>query len=258
MSTGKLHVPADLRQGAWRGDEEKSVDSAVWLIRHMCEQLGLSDLGDSDVLDFGCGVKFTQAFVNRGIPVKRYVGVDVNSDMITFLREHVRDPRFEYHHLDAHNALYNPKGQPFSEVIPLPIDGQRFDVICLFSVFTHLAPHDYHIMLKLLRRFAKPGGWLFFTLFIDERTEAGYGLIDQLDKAVRDMPERRRIEPGEEGAQISESGEAFKDLHPRQPLKWAVYSERHARDLITGTGWRAVSLSPPDEYVQHHFVCQPV
>jgi len=27
-----------------------------------------------------------------------------------------------------------------SEQTTLPIDGQQFDLICLFSVFTHLAP----------------------------------------------------------------------------------------------------------------------
>jgi hypothetical protein len=49
----------------------------------------------------------------------------------------------------------------------------------------------------------------------------------------------------------------FKDLDPSRPLLWAVYSERYARELIEGTGWEVVSLWPPDEYIQHHFVCAP-
>ena len=63
-------------------------------------------------LDFGCGVRFAQAIVNRGIPVGRYVGVDVYREMIEFLTANVTDPRLEFVHLDAHNALYNPAGRP--------------------------------------------------------------------------------------------------------------------------------------------------
>jgi len=51
--------------------------------------------------------------------------------------------------------------------------------------------------------------------------------------------------------------ETFKDLDPDRPLLWAVYSERYARELIEGTGWNVVTLSRPDVYIQHHFVCAP-
>jgi hypothetical protein len=37
-----------------------------------------------------------------------------------------------------------------------------------------------------------------------------------------------------------------------------VYSERYARELIEGTGWRVETLSPPEPFIQHHFVCAPV
>jgi SAM-dependent methyltransferase len=96
-----LSVPAKFERGPTHGDE--AIASAVWLIDNMCEQLGLEDLGDSEVLDFGCGVKFTQAITNRSLPIKKYVGVDVYGEMIDFLRENVHDPRFEYFHIDAHN-----------------------------------------------------------------------------------------------------------------------------------------------------------
>jgi hypothetical protein len=51
----------------------------------------------------------------------------------------------------------------------------------------------------------------------------------------------------------------FRDLDPDKPLKWAVYSEDYARSLIEETGWKALSLSPPDvnQYIQHHFICAP-
>ena len=96
MPTNALHVPLKFRRGARRSNEEESIESAIWLIEHMCDHLGLDDLGKAEVLDFGCGVKFTQALINHSLPIKKYVGVDVNREAIDFLRERVHDPRFEH------------------------------------------------------------------------------------------------------------------------------------------------------------------
>jgi SAM-dependent methyltransferase len=257
MRIHELHVPPTLRRGAWRADEKAEIASAVWLIRHMCAHLGLDDLGDSEVLDFGCGVKFTEALINYDLPIKRYVGIDVEPEMIAFLQQHVDDARFEYHRLDAHNELYNPGGAPLSDTTSLPIDGETFDVICLFSVFTHLAPHDSRMMLKLLRRFAKPHGRLFFTLYIDERTAGGHGLMDGWHKVLSRLPSEELARRIDQHPEVLEPIETFKDLDLMRPLNWAVYSESYARELIQGAGWRVLSLSPPDEYIQHHFVCVP-
>jgi SAM-dependent methyltransferase len=244
----ELHVPTRLRRGARRANEDESIESAVWLISHMCQHLGLDDLGDSELLDFGCGVKFTQAFINHSLPIKKYVGVDVDREIIDFLRANVRDRRFEHVHVNAHNDLYNPGGELLSEDMRLPIDGRTFDVICLFSVFTHLAPHDYRTMLRLLRRYVKPVGRLFYTLYINELTAGGHGLMDGWASAYR------KSHPG---APPPGATERFIDLDPDHPLKWAVYSELHARELIEGTGWEVLELSPPEVEIQHHFICAP-
>ena len=50
------------------------------------------------------------------------------------------DPRFEFHHFDARNELYNPTGTPLADFEELPVGSARFDLISLFSVFTHLTP----------------------------------------------------------------------------------------------------------------------
>lgn len=252
-------VPAVFRRHAFRDDDE-SITSALWQIDHMCEHVGREDLADVELLDFGCGTRFSRALISRSMPIKRYVGFDVYRKMIEFLRKSVRDPRFEYFHINAHNALYNPKGELLSEEMALPIAGQTFDVICLFSVFSHLAPRDYHMMLKLLRRYVKPGGKLFYTLYIDEHTEDGRGLMDRWRANILSRLSPEEIARAIEKYKSSEPPtiEPFKDLAPNNPLKWAVYSEQHARELIEGTGWQALTLSPPIGFVrQHHFVCAP-
>jgi SAM-dependent methyltransferase len=244
MSAAELRVPIEFRRNYATQDEEATIDGAEWLITHMCAHLGVPDLGDTEVLDFGCGVRFTQAFLNRGVPVKRYVGVDAYGEMIEFLRANVSDPRFEFVHVNAHNALYNPTGEIMSGQTSLPIDGQQFDLICLFSVFTHLAPHDYVSMLELLRRFVKPTGRLFYTLFIDERTDGVHGLIDKFPRALGASNDDPEPVP-------------FRDLRPNKPLLYALYSREHALELIEGTGWELLDVFPPDVHVQHHIMCAP-
>jgi SAM-dependent methyltransferase len=246
----KLHVPLKFRRGALKVDEEESIDSAVSLIANMCAKVGIEDLRDTELLDFGCGVKFTQAFLNRSLPLKRYVGVDVYREMIEFLRANVHDPRFEYRHIDAHNALYNPGGRPLADAT-MPLDEHAFDLICLFSVFTHLAPDDYRTMLTLLRPHIRDGGRLFYTLYVNERTAGGHGLIDAWVRGL--SPEVRESLKG-----IEDRPEPFCNLDPRRPLLHAVYSEQYARELIEGTGWELVTLSPPELHIQHHIVCVPV
>ncbi len=218
MSAGnELRVPGRFRKTATTS-KEQPVESALWLVRHMCDHLGLDDLGDTELLDFGCGVKFTEALINHSLPIKKYIGVDVDREMIDFLLANVHDPRFEYFHIDAHNDLYNPE-----------------------------------------RRYVKPDGRLFYTLFVDELTEGGHGLIDRWTKALGGKVPKELVEYIDQNPQAGKAGtiETFRDLHPSTPLEWAVYSERYARELTEESGWEIVELSPPDVYIQHHFVCTP-
>jgi SAM-dependent methyltransferase len=258
-SRGELHVPKNLLAAG--RDEGKAMESALWLLEHMREQLGLDDLGDTEVLDFGCGVRFSLALIDHGLPIKKYVGVDVSREVIDFLRGSVDDPRFEYFRINVHNEAYNPDGEILSEDLELPINGRTFDLVCLFSVFTHLAPDDFRTMLKLLRRFVTTDGRLFFTLYLDESTEHGRGLMDRwwanaISKLPREEVTRAMEKPRTTGARPTK---AFIDLAPDTPLKWAVYSEPYARSLIEESGWKVLTLSPPDinTYIQHHFTCAP-
>jgi SAM-dependent methyltransferase len=242
MAGRELRVPSTFRRGQ-RKDEQESIASAVAAIEHMCADLDLPDLGSSDVLDVGCGVKFTQALLNHDAPVQSYVGVDVYREMIEFLQSAVDDPRFEYHAIDIYNERYNRAGAPLTAATEFPVEGRTFDVIFLFSVFTHLAPDDYRAMLQVLRRYVAPTGRLFFTVYIDAVSEGGHGLMDAFARTS--------------GPDFVGGIETFKDLDPDRPLLWAVYAEHYARALFEGTGWDIVALRPPDPYMQHHFICAP-
>lgn len=247
-----LDVPMRFHRGALK-DRDATMESAVFLLGYMCDKLGLPDLSQQDVLDVGCGTKFTQALLEHGLPIKSYVGVDVYREMIAFLRENVSDPRFEYHHIDVHNDLYNPGAPTMTEHTDLGVGDRTFDVICLFSVFTHQAPDDYVTMLRLLRRYVRPNGRLFYTLFVDELTEGGHGFIDRVERGLRGRDEGRLPVEGQQ-----REVKPFVDVYPDKPLLCAMYSREYAHELIEGTGWRPLELLPPNEYAQHHFVCAPV
>ena len=136
----------------------------------------------------GCGTKFTQAILGYDIPVGEFIGVDVYKEMIEFLRSSTNDPRLAFHHVNTHNDMYNPDGEKLRRRYPTAESEEHScDVICLFSVFTHLAPADYTNMLKVMRRYARMGAKLIFTLYLDEVSNNGHGLIEKI-VAQQDKP----------------------------------------------------------------------
>jgi SAM-dependent methyltransferase len=259
MTDSALKVPRNLRRGHRASDEQVSVEFAVELITHMSKHFGLADLGAAKLLDIGCGCKFTQAILDRNLPIGQYVGIDVYAEMIEFLQSNVDDPRFSFYHMNTHNEMYNQDGEPLTADIKLPIGEDKFDLICLFSVFTHLAPHDYVAMLKMLRAYVKPNGRLFYTVFVNEETSGGHGYIDFY---ARGMKSAENISSEKHKHHFIDALENkgppdFVGMVAEQPLKVAMYSREHALTLVENTGWKVESLNDPVEEMQHYMVCKP-
>ena len=190
------------------------------LIQLVLQRLGLKDLSDCDVLDVGCGVRFTQAILNCDIPIKSYTGVDVHLPLIEYLKQEVDDPRFSFARWDVENGRYNPSGVKMTPGSSLPIQGP-FDLIWLFSVFTHLDPSDANALLAILRRYVRPAGALFFSAFLDNTIES------------------------------------FAAKIPERPLDHPCYSERYLRQLAAKNGWRVLSVNDPQQFIQHYLICRP-
>ena len=181
--TQQLDVPLAL----WRTAQplDQWMASARGLLALTCRRLGLEDLGGRSVLDVGCGTKLSKVLLEDDLPLGRYVGVDAYAPVIEFLQANVHDPRFSYRHIDVHNDLYNPHGTPLAELDRLPVGDEPFDVITLFSVFTHLAPHDYVAMLEVLRPHVAPTGRLLYSLYIDEPTDSEHGVRQVMAERMR-------------------------------------------------------------------------
>ncbi len=237
----QLEVPRHLHRSLTKQDD-KARRSGRALLADLAARLGRPDLDGVSVLDVGCGVKFTEALVNDDLPIGSYTGIDVYSPVIEFLTSAVDDPRFSFHHVDFHNARYNPDGVKMTAESRFPVGDSVFDLICGFSLFTHLDPDDFVVMLAIMRRHAAPDGRLVFTAFIDERTGGGHGLVDQYHRALGD----------DIGPHVP-----YRDFAPDDVLRVALYSEEYARELVDRSDWRLISIDEPTPYAQHTFTLAP-
>jgi SAM-dependent methyltransferase len=182
--------------------------SGRWLLERMREHIGLPSLDDVKLLDFGCGVRFSQAILNTGYKIGEYAGVDNYREMIEYLQRDVRDPRMSYVFLDAHHPIYNPAGQPLSPATRMPLGEGKYDIAAMFSVITHQNPDDSANIFRLLRRHVADGGHLFFTCFLDETIPA------------------------------------FEDRSAEKNGERVFYNPAFLEELVESCGWRKVSRAP--------------
>ena len=185
-------------------------ESGYWLLERMRQRIGFDSYAEKKLLDFGCGVRFSQAIINRKVSVGRYVGVDNYYPLIKFLWRKVRDDRFEYVFFDVHHAIYNPGGIKLSTDSILPVAMNEFDVVCMFSVITHQDPNQSQNILSILRRHVALDGHLFFTCFLDN------------------------------------SIATFEDRSPERNGGRCFYNPTFLTQLVESCGWRLVNQAPSE------------
>jgi len=218
----KLPIPSHLRRGLLRYKEQESIESGRKIIEHFLDVTGWESLAGRHILDIGCGVKLAQAIVEYDVDIGSYTGLDIFPDMIDFLSGAVaEDERFRFVNAPYHNELYNPQGEPLGPDTVLPLDGDEFDAVWSFSVFTHLNPADADHMMRLVRQGMKPDGLAYFTAFVDRGTR-----------------------------------DDFRDAVPEQPLKVAVFSETAFMRLVENNGLQPIRYREPEEVLQHQLLCR--
>lgn len=220
-----LKIPASLNRNAKCVSElADPADSGLMLINYMCTRLGVESLAGLDVLDFGCGTRFSQTIINRGAPIGTYTGVEIEKQIVDYLTENVMDTRLSYVHLDMSNTFYNPAGPKFDVHTPSPLGSRKFDVICMFSVITHQQPNEAATIFGLLRKHIKPDGRLFFSAFIH-------------DDDVQ-----------------------YKERDPGKPGHKSSYSLPYMKSLLENATWSISSIADPRPEgipIMTSFVCMP-
>jgi SAM-dependent methyltransferase len=221
----RLEIPAHLHRNSPTVAVDGYEETGSYLIAVATERLGLGTLAHSEVLDIGCGVRFAQAIVNRRIAIKSYTGIEVHRPIVDFMSENLEpfDPRFKFVHWDVgHDLFSSESSRALKDEPSLPVDS-TFDVVWLFSVFTHLDLADARAMLRIIRRVIRPAGGLLFTAFID---------------------------PDLDG---------FEGRSRGHPLEKVYFGRRTMEGLIEETGWhlRAFHSGGARPFVQPCFVCSP-
>ncbi|GJM37599.1 MAG: hypothetical protein DHS20C19_09660 [Acidimicrobiales bacterium] len=217
----RFPVPNRFRRGAYGG--RKLVETGREIFDLVLTDAGLDSFEGLDILDFGSGYRMAQVLMEYDLPFGSYWGVDLDPEMIGWLQGHRPDPRINFGLVPFQNEMYRPDGEPMTAAAELPVDGARFDVIMMFSVVTHLTPDDTRALLSILRRYLAPGGFLYFSAFVNPFLEV-----------------------------------PFQDQNPDEPLRFAVYAEQTLFDLLAETGWAAERYEAPvEQLIKYRFLCRP-
>ena len=140
MLTADGSTTADAMALAIGAANEAEFDRTGLLEADLLRQLGLR--GDGALLDVGCGSGRLAAQMD-GWFTGRYLGVDISAELVAWAK----------HHYGGRHRSY--------AVVPdltLPADGATFDVVCFFSVLTHLRHEESYLYLAEARRVLRPGG----------------------------------------------------------------------------------------------------
>lgn len=128
----------------------------------------------SRVLDVGCGPgRLAIGILDRLGSVADYIGLDVHLPSIRWCKRHLsrENPAFRFQHVDVRNARYNPGGSDHAVGIRFPSGDGEYDIVYLYSVFSHMLEDDVRGYLREIHRVLNPQGMLFFTAFVEEGVE---------------------------------------------------------------------------------------
>jgi len=131
--------------GGFKNAEEYDVAGKIKV--EILKYFGLKS--ESTILDIGCGtgvlVKHLEPYLTS---LENYTGTDLAQKAIDYCTKNY------------------PKSKFFkNEMTKLPNLNKKFDMICLFSVFTHIYPEEIVEYLKDIKKYLKPNGCIVASIF---------------------------------------------------------------------------------------------
>ncbi len=113
--------------------------------RDLLRHAGLAD--GMALIDLGCGSGRLAQALGRSMRLGSYLGIDVVQALLDYARTQAPP---EYRFLR-------------SVALGIPAPDASADMVCAFSVFTHLLHEETYLYLEDIRRVLKPGGRLVFS-----------------------------------------------------------------------------------------------
>ncbi|MBA3944442.1 MAG: class I SAM-dependent methyltransferase [Herpetosiphonaceae bacterium] len=145
------YLPSDDMQRNWTGAfGETTMREALQfaqIIRQMVERYTSGLHLTTTILDFGCGWGRVLRFFLRDVNPQCLFGSDCYAEALAVARKHNRWSNFVLN----------------DSLPPAPFEENSFDVIYLFSVFSHLSEEAHLRWIESFQRLLKPGGLLIAT-----------------------------------------------------------------------------------------------
>lgn len=130
---------------------------------------------DWNVLDIGSGIgRKTRHLVPFLDAQGLYVGMDIDERGVKWCSDNLSplNNRFVFFKLNVYNKFYNPAGRITPDSMVLPFPEGSFDLVALWSVFTHMYPADIAHYLTEIARVLKPGGKVAASYYVmDEQAK---------------------------------------------------------------------------------------
>jgi SAM-dependent methyltransferase len=181
------------------------------------------------VLEIGCGIgrmalpltMYLDPPSENGASWGSYSGFDVVADGIDWCTRMISPayPNFSFRHLDFYNSLYNPTSSMDLDDGALPYETGSFDFVLMTSVVTHLDATDVGIYLRETARLLAPGGRLFLTAFL-------------VNRSARDRINKGLARPNFD---LSATGPGY-IANPEHPLAAVAYDEAAFLEMARAAG----------------------
>jgi cyclopropane fatty-acyl-phospholipid synthase-like methyltransferase len=157
--------PSDLTPcGRLTATPEQFYSSACEEADRLKDEMKLT--AESTILDIGCGAgRLPIGLLARQMSFQSYLGLDVDRKRITWCEENLaaKDKRLAFQFVDIKNERYNPAGK---DRFNIGLSGKKFDIIYLYSVFSHLMQRDVEKYLNVFHDSLTVNGSCFVTMFV--------------------------------------------------------------------------------------------
>lgn len=131
--------------------------------------MGLELFAGKSILDIGCGRTVPQAAMNWLPDNATYVGIDVDSGVLSGLAPEYDGGRIVLRHLDCFHPLSNPKATAsLRPAQGLPIPERSFDYILAVNLTSEIGPEDLEAYLQILGRYAHAETRLILNCLLDD------------------------------------------------------------------------------------------